>query len=106
MKLPLPKPLRLPSSEPLERDVQRKVIAHAKQLGAYARKFSSPANAAVPDYIVLHRGRALFIEFKRRGKRPTPNQEDELRQIREQAFLIFVIDDVPVGKFILELVLL
>ena len=65
-----------------------------------------PAKASVPDYIVLHRGRALFIEFKRRGKRPTPNQMDELRQIHEQAFLIFVIDDVPVGKFILELVLL
>lgn len=106
MKLRPPKPLRLPSSEPLERDVQRKVITHAKRLGAYARKFASPANASVPDYIVLHRGRGLFIEFKRRGKHPTPNQADELRQIREQAFAIFVIDDVDVGKFILELVLL
>lgn len=65
-----------------ERDIQEKCVAFARANGFWARKFSSPANRSVPDYLfagVGSGGRAvkLAVEFKAPGKKSTSAQLEE-----------------------------
>lgn len=73
----------------LEADIQTACVTWARKRGYWARKFSSPANRSVPDY--LFAGTAMydgpqnaikfFVEFKAPLKRATENQ------IEEQGFM-------------------
>ena len=53
-----------------EADVQSRCVEYARRHDAWARKFSSPANRSVPDYIFCWEGIIWFVEFKRHGKEP------------------------------------
>jgi hypothetical protein len=79
---------------PLESDVQSKCVNYVRRLGAYARKFSSPANRSVPDYIITLRGVTWYVEFKRPGKEPTEAQLKEHEAIRAAGGEVWVVDDV------------
>ena len=81
-------------SEIPEADIQEKCVEHARSHGAWARKFSSPANRSVPDYIFCWRGLVWFVEFKRFGKKPTKAQYDEHEKIRKAGGVVWVCDDV------------
>jgi hypothetical protein len=82
----------------LERDVQARCVAHARSLGWWARKFSSPSQRAVPDYIFGKAGCTVFVEFKAPGKQPTENQLDEHRLMHNAGLMVHVIDDVLAFK--------
>ncbi len=92
------KPAKLP--DPLEKVIEKKVCDHAKQLGCMAYKFTSPARRSVPDRLIILPGGkgCFFIEFKRRGQKPTDAQAIEIAKIRAQGVPVFVIDDVTSGK--------
>jgi hypothetical protein len=77
-----------------ESDVQEKCVAHARSFGAYARKFSSPQNRSVPDYIFIWQTVPFFVEFKRFGKKPTKQQYEEHAAIRDAGGGVWVCDDV------------
>jgi hypothetical protein len=52
----------------LERDIERKCVALAREHGLYLPKWVSPGNAGVPDRILIAPdGRVAFLEFKRPG---------------------------------------
>ena len=66
----------------LERDIQEKCVDYARSKGFWARKFSSPNNRSVPDYlfaISASGGRRikLAVEFKAPTKKSTKAQVDE-----------------------------
>jgi hypothetical protein len=84
-------------SNPLEKVIEEKVNAYAKERGFMTLKFTSPARAAVPDRLYIKNGLAFFVEFKRRGKIPTPAQEREHHRLREQKMLVYVIDNIEDG---------
>jgi len=67
-------------------------------------KFTSPARRSVPDrlFITLE-GRHFFIEFKRKGKEPTPAQRVEINKIRFNKGTVWVVDNVNRGKQIIDL---
>jgi hypothetical protein len=67
----------------LESELERKIVAlcRSEQIATY--KFVSPANRGVPDRIILFNGKALFLELKQRGKKPTPLQLHEIERLRE-----------------------
>ena len=89
----------------LEKEIEKKVCAYAKTKGIEPYKFSSPARAAVPDRLFLYRnGVTFFIEFKAKGKEPTPAQWREITRIRERGTAVFVVDNVNTGKHIIDLV--
>ena len=90
-------PVTTDLSEIPEADVQEKCAEHARDHGAWARKFSSPSNRSVPDYVFCWLGIIWFVEFKRYGKKPTKAQYDEHKKIRDAAGKVWVIDEV--GKF-------
>lgn len=87
---------------PLEKDIERIVCDHAKKLGWLCYKFTSPAKRSVPDRMFLHQGKTMFIEFKRKGQKPTPAQEVEIAKIRKQGIYVGVIDRVDEGKKLVE----
>ena len=52
-------PAVVPERRMLEKDVQKQCVDWARALGLWARKFSSPANRSVPDYLFAKPGRAF-----------------------------------------------
>jgi len=87
-------PFPISTDDLLEKDIQSKCVEHARRSNAYARKFSSPANRSVPDYLFVWEGLIWFVEFKRKGKTPTEQQADEHVKIRAAGGKVWVIDDI------------
>ena len=80
----------------LESQLEKKCTELAKSSGWLAFKFTSPSNRGVPDRIYLKNGVCKFVEFKRKGCVPTPLQNKRIAQLREQGFLVFVVDSLEV----------
>ena len=85
-----------------EATIERKACEYAKRTGFLVYKFTSPNHRGVPDRMFLFNGRALFIEFKRKGGKTTALQERELRVLRENGFTAEVADSLDKAICILE----
>jgi len=91
----------------LEKQIEAKVCDYAKSKNVLAYKFTSPARAAVPDRMfIAPDGRVWFCEFKRAGAKPTSAQEREHARLRAQKVTVFVIDNVEVGKAMIDFMVL
>lgn len=66
-----------------EAKIEKRCKSKARRDDWWVRKFSSPANNAVPDDIFLKEGRLVFIEFKKPGNTPTELQWIEINLINE-----------------------
>lgn len=87
---------------PLEKVIETKVCDYAKSKGMLAYKFTSPNRAAVPDRMFITEGFVFFIEFKRLGKRPTPQQTREIDRLTNHGMAAFVIDNIEDGKKLID----
>lgn len=88
----------------LEKDIEKRVCDYAKTKGILVYKFTSPNRMAVPDRLfICPDGFVFFAEFKREGAKPTPAQEREHERLRAQNVMVFVIDSVAAGKFVIDL---
>lgn len=91
------------NDNPLEKVIEKRVCDHAKKLGYLTYKFNSEARRSVPDRMfVSSTGVIYFIEFKRKGKKPTTGQERELKRLHEKNVPVFVIDDVKSGVWLVD----
>jgi len=90
--------------DPLEKDIEKKVVEFARSLGILPYKFTSPSRRSVPDRLfIMPKGKGcFFVEFKRRGQKPTPAQEAEIAKIRQQGIYVAVVDNVEQGKAVIE----
>ena len=87
----------------LEKEIEKTVIAYARSIGYYVRKFVSPSNRSVPDDLFLSpKGRIFFVEFKRKGHKPTAAQMNEHVEIGKRGGKVFVIDDIDKGKKLVD----
>jgi hypothetical protein len=95
----------------LEKDVQKQCVAWARSRGYWARKFSSPSQRSVPDYLFArareeswadcitdsHYTKEIRIkfatEFKAPGKTSTDAQLEEQELMREAGWYVFECDD-------------
>ena len=80
---------------PRERDIQGKVVGYARGLGVIARKLSF--GEGWPDYMLLYKGRILFIEFKGSGGRLRPLQEYMGNLLRKEGFEVLLIESFAEG---------
>lgn len=88
----------------LEKDIEKRVCDYAKEKGLLVYKFTSPARMAVPDRVfITSAGLVFFIEFKRKGEKPTPAQAREHQRLTDYNVNVFVIDDVVKGKLVIDL---
>ena len=55
-----------------------------------------------PDTMILKDGKAIFIEFKRPGKKARALQEYRMKKIREKGFEAMVIDDLKMIEELLQ----
>lgn len=92
------------NKNPLEKVIEKKICEHAKALGFYVRKFTSPAHRSVPDRLFVYKGTVIFMELKRLGQKPTPAQEVEIQKIRDHGGTVYVVDNVERGQRILDLI--
>lgn len=85
-----------------ERDIEQYLRKQVQAAGGRAYKFVSPGNAGVPDRLVLFPGaRAVFVELKAPGKKPTALQLAQAKKISALGFSVVVIDSKDgVDKFI------
>jgi hypothetical protein len=100
---PTPKRLRLPSTDPLEREIEAAVCKRATALGYYVRKFVSPAHRSVPDRLLITpKGHLFFIEFKRHGFLATEAQAREHQTIEAHGYEVHIIDTKAAGLALIE----
>lgn len=87
------------NTNPLEKVIEKKVCDHAKGLGCLVYKFTSPSRRSVPDRLfIMPNGKGVFfIEFKRKGCKPTPAQEIEIDKIRKMGIRVRVVNSVFEG---------
>jgi hypothetical protein len=65
----------------LEKDLEKKIVNKAKQLGFLSYKFVSPSQRGVPDRIFISKnGKVFFIEFKSPKRKITPVQKELLNR--------------------------
>ena len=87
----------------LEKQIERKVCDYATSRGMLHYKFSSPGHASVPDRMfITAQGQVFFIEFKREGCIPTPQQAREHTRMRNFCVDVHVVDDVEKGKEVIR----
>ena len=66
-----------------EREVEAILRDEVRRHGGQAYKFTSPGTKGVPDRIVcLPHGVLIFVELKRHGEKPRPDQEAQIRKLR------------------------
>ena len=84
--------------------IEKRVGKYAKELGYFHCKFKSVNNRSVPDRLFINRvGTTIYIEFKKPGLVATPAQKRKHKQMNGAP--VFVVDNVKVGKHILDLYL-
>lgn len=89
-----------------ENTIETYLRDRVKAIGGKAYKFVSPGNDGVPDRLVcLPGGRAVFVELKAPGKKPTRLQILQQNRLSFLGFDVWVIDCREwVEKFITEMV--
>lgn len=101
------KPMHLwgKNTNPLEKDIEKCVKDYARNLGVgvLVRKYASPNQRSVPDDIFFFsNGVIIFIEFKRRGKKPTKAQAEEHHKMRLRGCNVFIVDSKEGGKQLIK----
>ena len=86
----------------LEKEIEKKVNAHARETGWHQRKWVSPGYRGVPDRIYFYKGFTLCIEFKMLGRKPTALQDKEMRLLRKAGIRCDVVDNVTEGRHLLD----
>jgi hypothetical protein len=79
----------------LEKTIEQRLVAKAKEAGGLAIKWTSPAFAGVPDRIVfLPGGRIILVETKAPGQKATPLQIRVHEILRDLGVDVRVIDSM------------
>ena len=76
----------------LENDVEKYLNAKVKAAGGLSRKYTSPGRRGVPDRIAILNGHVYFVELKRPGQKPRPDQLAEHRALAKHGVKVYVLD--------------
>lgn len=87
------------ANETSEKVFERTFSKYVDDKGGIAVKLLSQFVNGLPDRMyLLPGGRALFIEFKSTGKKPTRIQEHIIGRIRKLGFTVLVVDSPEAYK--------
>lgn len=89
-------------SAPLERDIEGPAKRHAKKRGWMVVKLMRCDINAMPDSLFMRRGIVMFIEFKKLGEEPSPQQLKRHREIRAQGIAVHVCDTLEMAYELLR----
>lgn len=77
-----------------EGKVQKYCATAFKRLGALVRKCSWEGRNGAPDLIVFLNNMVIFIEVKKEGEKPRPNQLKEHERMRQRGAKVHIVDSV------------
>ena len=87
------------ATETSEKVFERTLSKYVNDKGGIAVKLLSQFVNGLPDRMyLLPGGRALFVEFKSTGKKPTRIQEHIIGRIRKLGFTVLVVDSPDTWK--------
>ncbi len=76
-----------------EKAIERRLANKVRAIGGLCLKFASASATGYPDRLVcLPGGKAVWVELKSKGKRPTRFQELRHQELREKGFEVYVAD--------------
>jgi Holliday junction resolvase len=73
-----------------EQYIQSSIRDRLVKSGWMVTKLISTSTPGIPDLMALKSGRAVFIEVKRPGQKPTPLQSHVHKRLTEQGFEVTV----------------
>lgn len=76
----------------LEKNIETYFNKQIKKMGGLSRKFTSPGQRGVPDRIAVMDGQVYFVELKRPGQKPRPDQLAEHRALAKRGVEVYVLD--------------
>lgn len=80
-----------------ESDVETAVCTFAKSVGVGTFKLSGPNDRGKPDRLFFKDGKAIFIELKATGEKPTDLQLRNIRKLRKKGMFADWTDDPRVA---------
>jgi len=88
-------------SKESEKYIEDKLNKGVKEAGGWTIKLLTSLITGLPDRLVLHKGKAFFIELKSTGKVPRPDQLTIHKKLLKFGFKVLVIDTVEgVNEFL------
>lgn len=95
-----------PKIHVLEKDIEKKIGDYAKFKKCLYMKFTSPAQRAVPDrMIITPQGVIGFLEAKRQGQVPTVLQARKMAELKQQGCHVTWCDNVNDGKIFIDMLI-
>jgi hypothetical protein len=79
-----------------ERDIERPFVAWAKKIGIKVKK--KLPGEQLDRWLMLPGGRVMIIEFKAPGKKPTPLQAQEIKELQELGYHVEIHDNLEEAK--------
>lgn len=76
----------------LENTIEKYLKKKVEELGGLCYKFAPSGKNGIPDRIVLHKGKAYFVELKAPNKEPRKIQKIVHQKFEKQGFPVIVID--------------
>lgn len=70
----------------LESKIQTSIKNHMQNKGWFITKLIQTSTNGIPDLLCLKEGRAIFLEIKQPGHKPTPLQEFRITQLKKNGF--------------------
>lgn len=87
---------------PAESHIEKTVCKWAKDRGISNLKLNGPNDRGKADRMFMKEGKAVFIEFKAPGKKPTALQLKFLAERNDDGFAAGWSDSIPSGIAILK----
>lgn len=84
-----------------ESTIEKAICAFAKEHGISTLKLSGPNDRGKADRMFMKNGKAVFLEIKAPGKRPTALQVKFLKDIQKDGFHAAWCDNTPAGIYFL-----
>jgi len=86
----------------LESKIELAAVSYAASLGIKAHKLAIINQRSWPDRTFMYRGHIFMIEFKQKGEKPTPLQQDTIDTLTADGFDVTVCDDLNAAKVLLS----
>ena len=91
-----------PPKVPLESDIQSDIIDFAHIRGWFCEKIESRSGRGIMDLICIRAGRHVWIEVKRPGETPRPQQVKRSREMRSHGAEVYAVDSLEQARGILR----
>lgn len=85
-----------------ENEIASVIKSEAKKRGLLVRKLRWEGRIGAPDYLILHAGRAYFVETKASGEEPRASQVAEFAELKKNGFPVAVVDSKDAAKRVIE----